>query len=151
MAFGELPAGVYSITTFMLLKQGGETKIVFDQAGFSVRQAERLAEGWHVNYLQPTTKVLAGKREMWLWPRLLHLISRLLTGWKTCASLVQTSSYRGMREFCLQTMDRTARRHHGVGSRDEAKSPLAAIKLVNFRDGQRFWLATQQSSKGRFR
>jgi activator of HSP90 ATPase len=54
------PAGVYSIATFTLLEQGGGTRIVFDHAGFPVGQAEHLAEGWHVNYWQPMTKVLAG-------------------------------------------------------------------------------------------
>jgi activator of HSP90 ATPase len=54
------PAGAYSIATFALIEQGDGTKIVFDHAGFPVGQAEHLAEGWHANYWQPMTKVLAG-------------------------------------------------------------------------------------------
>jgi activator of HSP90 ATPase len=54
------PPGAYSIATFALVDQGVGTKIVFDHAGFPVGQAEHLAEGWHVNYWEPMTKVLAG-------------------------------------------------------------------------------------------
>lgn len=54
------PAGAYSIATFALIEQGDGTRIVFDHAGFPVGQAEHLAEGWHANYWQPMTKVLAG-------------------------------------------------------------------------------------------
>jgi activator of HSP90 ATPase len=53
-------AGVYSIAAFTLVGQAGGTKIVFDHTGFPVGQAEHLAEGWHVNYWQPMTQVLAG-------------------------------------------------------------------------------------------
>jgi activator of HSP90 ATPase len=53
------PSGVYSIVTITLVNQDGGTKIVFDHAGFPAGQAEHLAEGWHVNYWQPMTKVLA--------------------------------------------------------------------------------------------
>jgi activator of HSP90 ATPase len=54
------PAGAYSIATFALIEQEDGTKIVFDHAGFPVGQAEHLAKGWHLNYWQPMTKVLAG-------------------------------------------------------------------------------------------
>jgi activator of HSP90 ATPase len=53
------PAGAYSIATFELVEEGGGTKLVFDHVGFPVGQAGHLAEGWHMNYWQPMTKVLA--------------------------------------------------------------------------------------------
>lgn len=53
------PAGAYSIATFRLLEQATGTKIALDHAGFPLGQAEHLSAGWHVNYWQPMTKVLA--------------------------------------------------------------------------------------------
>jgi activator of HSP90 ATPase len=51
--------GMYSIAKFELTEQGSETKVVFDHTGFPKGLAERLAEGWRINYWEPMQKMLA--------------------------------------------------------------------------------------------
>lgn len=53
------PAGDWSITRFVLIEQGSETKLVFDHTGFPKGDADHLLEGWNGNYWQPLAKFLA--------------------------------------------------------------------------------------------
>ena len=48
----------YSIAKFALSDQDGNTKLIFDHAGFPNDQAQHLSEGWHVNYWEPLAKFL---------------------------------------------------------------------------------------------
>jgi uncharacterized protein YndB with AHSA1/START domain len=50
----------YSIARFVLAPSGSGTKLVFDHMGFPSAAAAHLAEGWHINYWDPMTKVFAG-------------------------------------------------------------------------------------------
>jgi len=56
---GSWPAGAYSIASFALTDQDSNTKLIFDHRGFPDGTAQRLAEGWHVNYWEPLGKFLA--------------------------------------------------------------------------------------------
>jgi activator of HSP90 ATPase len=51
--------GAYSLAKFELLRQGSETKLVFDHTGFPKGDAEHLAAGWKANYWEPLAKFLA--------------------------------------------------------------------------------------------
>ena len=51
--------GVFSIARFELVKQGRETKIVFDHTGFPKGAGPSLATGWHKHYWEPLKKFLA--------------------------------------------------------------------------------------------
>src|SRR5262245_16721625 len=53
------PPGIYSIAKFDLVEHGDQTTIVFDHTGFPSGKAERLAEGWGLNYWEPLKKYLA--------------------------------------------------------------------------------------------
>jgi activator of HSP90 ATPase len=53
------PAGAWSITKFVLLEQGSDSKIIFDHTGFPKGDADHLLEGWNGNYWQPLAKFLA--------------------------------------------------------------------------------------------
>src|SRR5271156_677532 len=48
----------YSIAKFALSDQDGNTKLIFDHAGFPNDQAQHLSEGWHINYWEPLAKFL---------------------------------------------------------------------------------------------
>jgi activator of HSP90 ATPase len=56
---GSWKSGVYSITRFELVDQGGATKIVFDHTGFPVGLGQHLAGGWKAHYWEPLQKLLA--------------------------------------------------------------------------------------------
>ena len=49
----------YSIAKFALSDQDGNTKLIFDHAGFPNDQAQHLSDGWHVNYWEPLAKFLS--------------------------------------------------------------------------------------------
>ncbi|MGB6482854.1 MAG: SRPBCC domain-containing protein [Candidatus Acidiferrales bacterium] len=51
--------GIYSIAKFELTEQDSGTIIIFDHTGFPRGTAPHLAEGWHENYWNPLTRVLA--------------------------------------------------------------------------------------------
>ena len=53
------PAGAWSLTKFVLVEQGSDTKMIFDHAGFPKGDADHLLEGWNGNYWQPLAKFLA--------------------------------------------------------------------------------------------
>src|SRR5580692_7364586 len=53
------PAGAWSLTKFVLVEQGSDTKVVFDHTGFPKGDADHLLEGWNGNYWQPLAKFLA--------------------------------------------------------------------------------------------
>jgi len=53
------PAGAWSLTKFVLVEQGSDTKLVFDHTGFPKGDADHLLEGWNGNYWQPLAKFLA--------------------------------------------------------------------------------------------
>jgi activator of HSP90 ATPase len=53
------PAGAWSLTKFVLVEQGSDTKIIFDHTGFPKGDAEHLLEGWNGNYWEPLAKFLA--------------------------------------------------------------------------------------------
>jgi uncharacterized protein YndB with AHSA1/START domain len=55
---GSWAPGAYSIASFVLQDQGANTRLVFDHKGFPEDQASHLAEGWHLNYWEPLTKLL---------------------------------------------------------------------------------------------
>jgi hypothetical protein len=38
---------------------GSGTKLIFDHTGFPNAAAAHLAQGWHINYWEPMTKVFA--------------------------------------------------------------------------------------------
>jgi activator of HSP90 ATPase len=52
------PMGAWSLTKFVLVEQGSETKVVFDHTGFPKGDADHLLEGWNGNYWQPLAKYL---------------------------------------------------------------------------------------------
>ena len=52
------PVGAWSLTKFVLMEQGSETKVVFDHTGFPKGDADHLLEGWNGNYWQPLAKFL---------------------------------------------------------------------------------------------
>lgn len=54
-------AGQYSIARFEFKEQGGETKLVFDHAGFPKGAAEHLATGWKTNYWDSLQRYLAAQ------------------------------------------------------------------------------------------
>jgi uncharacterized protein YndB with AHSA1/START domain len=60
---GSWDPGSYSITKFVLVEQGAETRIVFDHRGFPKGQAEHLAEGWRINYWEPLAKFLGEEKK----------------------------------------------------------------------------------------
>ena len=53
------PAGAWSLTKFVLVEQGSDTKIIFDHTGFPKGDADHLLEGWNGNYWEPLAKFLA--------------------------------------------------------------------------------------------
>jgi activator of HSP90 ATPase len=53
------PVGDWSITRFVLVEQGSDTKLEFDHTGFPQGDAAHLLEGWNGNYWQPLAKFLA--------------------------------------------------------------------------------------------
>jgi activator of HSP90 ATPase len=53
------PAGAWSLTKFVFVEQGSETKLVFDHTGFPKGDGDHLLEGWNGNYWQPLAKFLA--------------------------------------------------------------------------------------------
>jgi activator of HSP90 ATPase len=55
---GNWPEGVYSIVRFELKEQGGETRLVFDQAGHPAEQTPHLEGGWQQMYWEPLRKYL---------------------------------------------------------------------------------------------
>ncbi|MGG1396724.1 SRPBCC domain-containing protein [Bacillus salipaludis] len=50
--------GQYSIAKFELQKDGGKTKIIFDQIGFPEEEGSHLDAGWGQNYWNPLEKYL---------------------------------------------------------------------------------------------
>ncbi len=48
--------GVYSIVKFELKRQGSDTLLVFDHAGFPDNQRQHLEDGWNVRYWEPLKK-----------------------------------------------------------------------------------------------
>jgi uncharacterized protein YndB with AHSA1/START domain len=50
--------GVYSIARFELKGQGGETRVIFDHAGFPASEQAHLDPGWHKMYWEPLQKFL---------------------------------------------------------------------------------------------
>jgi uncharacterized protein YndB with AHSA1/START domain len=52
--------GEYSVVTFVLLGEGGKTKLVFDHRGFPEGAGSHLASGWRAHYWEPLAKYLAG-------------------------------------------------------------------------------------------
>ena len=55
---GSWDAGVFSIAHFNLWEREGATTLGFDHVGFPDDDAVHLAQGWHINYWEPMTKVL---------------------------------------------------------------------------------------------
>jgi activator of HSP90 ATPase len=53
------PPGVYSIARFELMARGSQTRIVFEQAGFTAEKWETLSAGWHSHYWEPLRKYLS--------------------------------------------------------------------------------------------
>jgi uncharacterized protein YndB with AHSA1/START domain len=53
------PAGVFSIVRFELQRQGDDTMLVFDQAGFPADNRDHLESGWHKMYWEPLKTYLA--------------------------------------------------------------------------------------------
>jgi activator of HSP90 ATPase len=53
------PAGAWSLTKFVLVEQGSDTKLIFDHTGFPKGDADHLLEGWNGNYWEPLGKFLA--------------------------------------------------------------------------------------------
>jgi activator of HSP90 ATPase len=51
--------GVYSILRYELEPQGGDTKLVFDQAGVPDEHHEHIDSGWKAMYWEPLAKYLA--------------------------------------------------------------------------------------------
>lgn len=56
---GSWRAGDYSIVKFVLVANGGQTKLVFDHRGFPEGEGKHLARGWHTHYWEPLAKYLA--------------------------------------------------------------------------------------------
>ena len=52
-------AGEYSIASFVLVRSGTETRVVFDHRGFPEGAGAHLASGWHTHYWEPLAKFLA--------------------------------------------------------------------------------------------
>ena len=53
------PEGAWSITKFVLVEQGPDTKLVFDHTAFPKGDADHLLGGWKGNYFEPMAKFLA--------------------------------------------------------------------------------------------
>ena len=51
--------GAFSIADFSFVKEGANTKLLFDHRGFPDSQGASLAQGWHMHYWGPLTTFLA--------------------------------------------------------------------------------------------
>ncbi len=56
---GTWPQGVYSVVRFELQRQGNDTKLFFDHAGFPADNRDHLESGWHKMYWEPLKAYLA--------------------------------------------------------------------------------------------
>ncbi|MCJ8297464.1 MAG: SRPBCC domain-containing protein [Pseudomonadales bacterium] len=50
--------GLYSMVSFELIAEGGQTRLILTHTGFAEDQQQHLAQGWQDNYWQPMQQYL---------------------------------------------------------------------------------------------